>query len=235
MLPVCILAGGLATRLRPLTETIPKALVDVAGRPFIDWQLRYLARQGVTHVVICAGYLGEQIEAAVGDGTAWGLSVKFMFDGDKLLGTGGAVRRALPLLGDKFFILYGDSYLPVDFLAVQEDFFRQGQPALMTVLRNAGRWDRSNARLAGATLAYDKENPGPGFDWIDYGLAVMSASVLAGLPAGEVVDLAQVYKELSQAGRLAGHEVFERFYEIGSPQGLQETISYLQSTQGKGI
>ncbi len=234
MLPVCILAGGLATRLRPLTETIPKALVDVAGRPFIDWQLRYLAGQGVTEVVICAGYLGGQIEAAVGDGAAWGLSVKFMFDGDTLLGTGGAVRRALPLLGDNFFILYGDSYLPVDFLAVQEDFFRQGQPALMTVLRNAGRWDRSNARLTGATLEYDKENPGPGFDWIDYGLAVMSSSVLAGLPAGQVVDLAKVYKDLSLAGRLAGHEVYERFYEIGSPQGLQETISYLQSIQGKG-
>ena len=183
MLAVCILAGGLATRLRPLTETIPKALVDVAGKPFIDWQLRYLKDQGVEQVVICAGYLGEQIQAAVGDGSAWGLSVQFAFDGDTLLGTGGAVRRALPLLGEDFFILYGDSYLPVNFATVQQDYFRQQKPALMTVLRNGGRWDRSNVLFQdGRLVAYNKAAPTPQMDYIDYGLGVMRASVLAARP-----------------------------------------------------
>ena len=143
-LPVAILAGGLATRLHPITETIPKALVDVAGTPFILRQLDYLRRQGVSRVVLCVGFLGEQIEAVVGDGAAMGLSVSYSQDWPKLLGTGGALKQALPLLDSRFLVLYGDSYLPIDFAAVEREFLVSGKPALMTVQRNEDRWDKSN-------------------------------------------------------------------------------------------
>src|SRR6187431_438884 len=134
MLSVAILAGGLATRLRPITETIPKALVEVAGVPFIARQLDYLRAQGIPRAVLCVSYRGEQIEAAIGDGRDFGLEVRYSYDGPKLLGTGGALKRALPLLGERFFILYGDSFLPVDFGAVEAAFRASGKPALMTVL-----------------------------------------------------------------------------------------------------
>src|SRR5580765_1312436 len=123
MLPVAILAGGFATRLRPITEMIPKALVDVAGRPFIVRQIEYLRDQGAARIVLCVGYLGEQIEAVVGDGRGLGLEVVYSYDGPRLLGTGGALRRALPKLGEQFLVMYGDSWLPIDFKAVESAFF----------------------------------------------------------------------------------------------------------------
>lgn len=229
MLPVAILAGGLATRLHPITQKVPKALVEVAGRPFIDWQLRQLKDQGVEQVCICAGFLGEQVQAFAGHGERWGLSVSYSFDGPVLLGTGGALCRASALLGDAFFVLYGDSYLPVNFAAVQADFQRQSLPALMTVLKNNGQWDRSNVEFTdGRLVEYNKRNPHPGMAYIDYGLGVLRADVLHTRPAGEAFDLADLYHELSVRGQLAGHEVFERFYEIGSHQGLSETADYLR-------
>ena len=229
MFPVAILAGGLATRLRPITSKIPKALVDVAGRPFIAWQLDYLKKQGINHVVICAGYLGEQIEAFVGDGTAYGLNVDYSFDGPLLLGTGGALRQALPLLGDEFFVFYGDSYLPINFQDVALDFQHQGKPSLMTVLKNNNQWDKSNVLFSnGLLVEYNKHNPTAEMAYVDYGLGVMSARVLTNYPENEPFDLAEVYHQLSIHGNLAGFEVFERFYEIGSHQGLKETIELLE-------
>jgi MurNAc alpha-1-phosphate uridylyltransferase len=229
MLPVAILAGGLATRLRPVTSHIPKAMVDVAGRPFIAWQLDYLCQQGVTHVTLCAGYLGEQIEAFVGDGKAFGLHVDYSFDGPTLLGTGGALKRALPKLGDAFFVFYGDSYLPINFLQVADDFKRQAKSALMTVVKNNNQWDKSNVLFGkGVLLEYNKHHPRVEMAYVDYGLGVMSASVFAPYPDSEPFDLADVYHQLSIEGNLAGYEVFERFYEIGSHQGLQETIDHLE-------
>lgn len=229
MLPVAILAGGLATRLRPITETIPKALVEVAGEPFLARQLRYLRGQGIPRVVLCVSYRAEQIEAAVGDGREFGLEVHYSFDGPTLLGTGGALKRALPLLGDRFFVLWGDSFLPVEFRAVEETFKASGKPALMTVLRNANHWDRSNVRYEdGVVIEYNKRAPAPDMAYIDYGLSVLSASVLADYPGGEAFDLADVMHRLSLAGQLAGLEVFERFYEIGSHHGLAETEAYFR-------
>jgi MurNAc alpha-1-phosphate uridylyltransferase len=230
MLPVAILAGGLATRLRPITETVPKALVEVAGRPFVAWQLRYLHSQGVSRVVLCVGYRGEQIEALVGDGSRYGVRVKYVFDGSRLLGTGGALRRALPLVGHAFFVLYGDSFLPVNFSDVEKAFFSQGKPALMTVLQNRNRWDKSNVCFAdGAIVEYNKHAPGPEMAHIDYGLGVISAGILMRYSDGDVFDLAEVYHRLSVTGDLAGFEVHERFYEMGSPNGLAETEAYLQT------
>ncbi len=231
-LPIAVLAGGLATRLRPITEKIPKALVDVAGQPFVFRQLDYMRQQGISRVVLCLGYLGEQVEAVVGDGSAFDLDVRYSWDGPRLLGTGGALRQALPLLGEQFFVFYGDSYLPIDFRAVERDFLASGKPALMTVLRNDDQWDKSNVLFRDGRIAeYNKQTPRPEMTHIDYGLGVMSASVLENTLANEPFDLADIYHELSVRGVLAGHEVFERFYEIGSHKGLDETIEYFNKEE----
>jgi NDP-sugar pyrophosphorylase family protein len=206
VLPVAILAGGLATRLRPITEKIPKLLVDVAGEPFFSHQLRLLRKAGLKQVVACVGHLGD------------------------MLGTGGALIRALPLLGDAFYVLYGDSYLPVDYLDVGRAFVASGQPALMTVYENRGRFDTSNVWFAdGAIKVYDKKDRRPEMQHIDYGLGVLRAEVFADEPRDEVVDLAAIYTRLAFANRLAGYEVKERFYEIGSPDGLAELDAMLRS------
>jgi NDP-sugar pyrophosphorylase family protein len=228
MLPVAILAGGLAKRMRPVTETIPKALIQVAGHPFIEWQLDYLHQQGVKHVVLCLGHFGEQIEQVIGDGQCFGLRVDYSYDGDRLLGTGGALIKALPLLGDAFFVFYGDSYLPIEFVDVETSFQAQGQPALMTVLKNNNCWDRSNVLFnRGSLLEYNKYNPSENMAYIDYGLGILSAELLSSYPEDQSFDLAELYQQLSRDGRLAGYEVFERFYEIGSFDGLKETEEYL--------
>ena len=233
MLPVAILAGGLATRMRPITEKIPKALIEVAGQPFICRQLEYLREQGIRRVVLCIGYLGEQIEAVVGDGARFGLDVQYAPDGPVLLGTGGALRRALSLVGEQFFVLYGDSFLPVEFAPIQQAFRDAAQPALMTVLRNGNRWDKSNVLFRnGRLMEYNKAAPRPEMEYIDYGLAVISSDILIDYPPGQPFDLAEVYQRLSLEGRLAGYEVHERFYEIGSHNGLKEAEAFFL-TKGK--
>lgn len=227
MLPVAILAGGLAKRLRPITESIPKALVEVAGVPFICRQLAYLRDQGIERVVMCIGHLGEMIEAVVGDGSAFGLNVSYSPDGPVLLGTGGALRQALPLLGEQFFVLYGDSFLPVDFLPIEHAFFASKKAALMTVLKNGDRWDKSNVLYsAGELVEYNKHAPRPEMAFIDYGLCILSRSVLDDYPDGQPFDLAEVYHKLSLNRQLAGYEVHERFYEMGSHVGLKDTETY---------
>jgi MurNAc alpha-1-phosphate uridylyltransferase len=235
MLPVAILSGGLASRLHPITERVPKALVDVGGRPFVLRQLDLLRRQGLRRVVLCVGFLGEQVRERVGDGADLGVEVKYSFDGASLLGTGGALRRALPLLGDRFFVLYGDSYLPIDFGAVEKAFVSCGLPALMTVLRNDGQWDRSNVEFEGGRLIrYDKRSPSDRMTYLDFGLGVLSAEALMGGSEGateERLDLADLYRSLSERGLLAGHEVFGRFYEIGSFSGLKDTIAYFRAAE----
>lgn len=229
-LPVAILAGGLATRLRPVTEKIPKALVEVAGRPFIDHQLALLRAQGYTRAVLCIGYLGEMLERHLGDGARFGMKLDYVADGPGLLGTGGALRRALPRLGDAFFVLYGDSYLPCSFAAVEAAFRGSAMPALMTVLRNEDRWDASNTIYRdGSVLRYDKKKRSAEMRYIDFGLSAMKAEVLTGYEDGTVFELAGVFSTLASEGRLAGFEVSERFYEIGSPAGLADTERYLSS------
>lgn len=234
MFSVAILAGGLATRLRPITKTIPKALVDVAGKPFILRQLKYLHEQGVGHVVLCIGYLGDMVRDVVGNGASCGLKVSYSDDGPALLGTGGALTKALPLLGDQFFVLYGDSFLPLDFSKAQEAYEKSEQQALMTVLKNQNKWDKSNVLFAdGKLLEYNKRAPRAEMTYIDYGLGIVSASVLKQRSVGEPFDLADVYQDLSLQGQLAGLEVHERFYEIGSHTGLKETEDYFLRKEKK--
>jgi NDP-sugar pyrophosphorylase family protein len=228
--PVAILAGGLATRLRPITEKIPKLLVEVAGEPFFSHQLRLLKKNDLTKIVLCVGYLGEQIVAQYGDGAKWGVQIDYSFDGEKLLGTGGALIRALPKLGDAFYVLYGDSYLPVDYQAVGRAFLASGQPGLMTVFENHGAYDASNVRFEdGRIRLYSKKEKLPQMRHIDYGLGVFRASAFAACPRETVVDLATVQSNLSREGRLAGYELKERFYEIGSPAGLNELDQLLRT------
>jgi NDP-sugar pyrophosphorylase family protein len=230
-LPVALLAGGLATRLRPITERIPKTLVTVAGEPFLAHQLRLLRAQGLTHLVLCVGHLGEMIQDQFGDGAQWGMQLEYSFDGPALLGTGGALVRALPLLGEAFLVLYGDSYLPIDYNAVIRAFLASGQPGLMTVFHNQGQWDTSNVVFAdGIIHCYDKKALTPAMQHIDYGLGILRAEALAPYPRGQAFDLADVYRDLSRAGRLAGYEVESRFYEIGSPKGLAELDELLQKS-----
>lgn len=230
LLPVAVLAGGVASRLGALTADKPKSLLPIAGRPFIDWQLALLAREGISEVVLCLGHLGEQIAATVGDGARFGLRVRYAFDGTTLLGTGGALRGALPLLGNDFFVLYGDSYLPCSFREVQATYEASGAPALMTVLRNEGRWESSNVLFREQRLVeYNKHTPRHGMAHIDFGLSVLSARVLQTYSPGAAFDLADLWRNLSLRGELAGLEVSGRFYEIGSPTGIRDTERYLRS------
>jgi NDP-sugar pyrophosphorylase family protein len=227
-LPVAILAGGLATRLRPITEKIPKSLVEVAGEPFLSHQLRLLHARGIRRAVLCVGFLGEMIERDFGDGARFGIELRYSFDGPVLLGTGGALRQALPLLGDAFFVLYGDSYLPVDYTAVEAAWRASGKDALMTVFRNEGAWDTSNVEFSGGKIArYDKRDRTPAMRHIDYGLSIFTAKVFADRAPGEHLDLADVQRDLVAQGRMAGYEIHERFYEIGSHAGLAELDALL--------
>jgi NDP-sugar pyrophosphorylase family protein len=227
MLPVAILAGGLATRLRPLTDTIPKSLVPVQGEPFLAHQLRLLRDKGVKRVVLCVGHLGYMIQAFAGDGRAFGLTADYSWDGPAALGTAGAIRNALARLGDAFFVLYGDSYLACDYHAVEQAFFASGKPALMTVFRNQGQWDRSNLEFhEGRIVAYDKRRPTPRMQHIDYGLGVFRRSVFASLPSGPR-DLAAVYQDLAARGELAALEMADRFYEAGSFEGIRSLAAAL--------
>jgi NDP-sugar pyrophosphorylase family protein len=227
-LPVAILAGGLATRLGSLTDQKPKCLVEVAGRPFIHHQLRQLHGQGVQQVVLCVGHLGEQVEDAVGDGSTFGLHVAYSFDGPELRGTAGAISRALPLLGPAFFVLYGDSYLECCYAAIQRAYKAAGTLALMTVYRNDGQWDASNVEFHDQQItAYDKVTPTPVMRHIDYGLGIFDRRAFDGVPESGPYDLAAVYQEMLRQEQLAGFEVTERFYEIGSIAGLEEMRRYL--------
>ena len=228
-IPVAILAGGLATRLRPITEKIPKSLVPVAGRPFLAHQLEMLRARGVRQVVLCIGYLGEMIQKDFGH-EAHGIKLDYSFDGPKLLGTGGAIKRALPKLGPEFFILYGDSYLPLEYRPVADAFHHSGKLGLMTVYHNEGKYDSSNVVYKnGEIVVYDKKLKLPEMHHIDYGLSLFKASVFDAYAADQVFDLAEVMGRLVREKQLAGYEVPERFYEMGSPAGLAELETLLQS------
>ena len=233
MYPVVILCGGLATRLRPLTESIPKSLIDVAGRPFLEHQLLALREQGVEQVVLSVGHLGDQIRDKIGDGGRFGLLIQYVADGPRLLGTGGAVKRAAELLDGPFFILYGDSYLQVRYAEAEAAFRSAGTLGLMTVYRNEGKWDTSNVVFRdGRIIRYDKKARSPDMLHIDYGLGLLKKEALEGIPSEQPYDLASLYEDLVRKGQLAGLEVFKRFYEIGTASGLEETRQFLLQQDG---
>ncbi len=229
-LPVAVLAGGLATRLQPLTRTVPKSLVPVHGEPFIAHQLRMLRRKGARRVVLCVGYLGNLIREYVGDGSAFDLRVDYASDGRLLLGTAGALRKAAHLLGEAFLVIYGDSFLACDYAAVEQRFLKSRSDGLMTVFRNRGRWDTSNVLFEnGRIVRYSKTNPSPDMAYIDHGLGAFQTRALERIPLNAPYDLARFYNELLSLGQLAAFEVHERFYEIGSFAGIRELESHLEA------
>jgi NDP-sugar pyrophosphorylase family protein len=224
---VCILAGGLGTRLGERVATTPKPLLEFASKPFLLHQLRLLAANAAKDVVLCVGYLGEQIEKRIGY-EQFGIRIEYSYDAPGLDGTLGAIRRALPLLSDRFLVLYGDTYLRLDYCAAARAWEASGCRGLMTVLRNEGRWDSSNVLYEnGRVLAYDKKAPSSDMRWIDYGLGGLEASTLELVPRDER-NLSSLYERLAELRELCGYEVFERFYEIGSPESLAETDEFLR-------
>jgi NDP-sugar pyrophosphorylase family protein len=223
--PVCILAGGLGTRLGERVKDTPKPLIEVAGKPFLEHQFDLLRGFDAHRIVLCVGYLGERIEAAIGDGRRYGLDIRYRYDPPDLAGTAGAIRAALDDLDERFLVLYGDTYLRIDYAAV--DRAARAWPALMCVLENGGRWDASNVVYAdGQVLRYDKRAPTSDMRWIDYGLLAFTAEALA----GDEPDLADVTHRLAAAGELGGYLATERFYEIGTPEALAEAEAFLRAS-----
>jgi NDP-sugar pyrophosphorylase family protein len=222
---VCILAGGLGTRLGESVRDTPKPLLEVAGEPFLIHQLRLLAEHGARDVVLCVGYLGELIERRIG-AERCGIALSYSYDGPSLIGTLGAVRQAAPLLGERFLVLYGDTYLRINYGSAARAWADSRLPAMMTVLRNEGRWDASNASFDGRMVRYDKRHPDPSMEWIDYGLGGLTADVL-GAAGAETDDLADLYGLLAARGELFGYAATERFYEIGTPESLSEAGRFL--------
>ncbi len=230
MLPVVILAGGLATRLYPATRIIPKSLIDIAGQPFIYHQIALLKEKGVSKVVLCVGHLGQMIEDYTGDGSRWGIDVRYAYDGNILLGTGGAVKNALPLLPQSFFILYGDSYLDIEYNRVVQCFNDEGKPVLMTVYRNKNAFDSSNILMKdGRIIKYDKKILDPAMEYIDYGLIAVRKEIFEACPSDKPFDLTQILYPMVDAGKVAAFEIGIRFYEIGSTRGILETEDYIRN------
>ena len=232
MLTVAIIAGGLATRLHPITENIPKSLVEVAGKPFIQWQLENLKDQGINNVMVCVGHLGKMIIEFISSKNNFGLNINFSEDGPNLLGTGGSIKNASDYLGKDFFLLYGDSYLPVNFSDIQNSYFRQRKPGLMTILKNNNKWDKSNVIYEkGEILEYNKKVAKKKMQYIDFGLCILSKKTLKNYPSNSKFDIADVYESLSKKQQLGSYLVHTRFYEIGSLKGLKETESYFLSKE----
>lgn len=230
-----LLAGGLATRLRPISETIPKSLIDIEGKPFILYQLELLKAQGIKKVVVCTGYLGNQIEEVLNKEN-FGLEILFSYDGEKLLGTAGAIKKAENILPEEFFVMYGDSYLPINFSEVSDTFKKSGLPALMTVFKNEGKWDTSNVIYKNDTIKkYSKKERLPEMNFIDYGLGILNKKCLNEIKQGEESDLALIYENLANKEELAAFEVKNRFYEIGSFSGIEEFKDYIKNQHGKQL
>lgn len=225
-----VLAGGLGTRLRPLTETLPKVLIPVAGRPFIEYQIEQFRRYGVTDLIICVGHLGHMIEEHLGDGRRFDVSIRYGYERDRLLGTAGAIKNVEPLLEDAFFAQYGDSYLLVDYPDVMQFFRRHDVSGLMVVYKNNNRWEHSNVVVEGDRVRlYDKTQRSPEMVYVDFGVSVFRRDVFTGIPSGTATDLSTVYQGLIRKQHLLAYETHQRFYEVGSPLGLREFESLVQS------
>jgi NDP-sugar pyrophosphorylase family protein len=223
MLPVVILAGGLATHMRPLTRNMPKSMIDVNGKPFIHYQLSLLRRRGVRRVLLCVGFMGEAIKQYAGDGSQYNMELEYYFDGDTLLGTGGAIKHIGESLPEEFFVLHGDFYLDIDYKKIADTWTKSGKDALLTVFRNESKWDTSNVVFAnGQIIRYSKKNKTESMHYIDWGLSIFKKKVFRPFPSNSAFDLAKVYEKLASEYRLFGYEVFYRFFEIGSPRGLAD-------------
>lgn len=231
MMPqMVILAGGMATRLYPVTKTIPKAMLDINGEPFIAHQLRLIKKKGISDVLICAGYLGEQIKDYVKEGQTFNLNVQYSFDGEKLLGTAGALRKAVHYLADDFYIMYGDSYLDVDYEDIYRVYGESNKDGIMTIIENRNMWDKSNVLYEeGKIVLYDKKQHNDKMHFVDYGLSILKNEEIRKLPENDISDLSEVFKKMVQEQRMAAYIETKRFYEIGSVAGIEETKQYIKT------
>jgi len=231
-LQVAILAGGQATRLKPLTDKVPKSLIEIDGKPFLEHQLDLLKKNRVSDIVLCIGYLGEQIQKYVGDGRKFGVNIKYSYEDEQLLGTAGALKKAHRLLEDQFFVMYGDSYLFLDFANVMSYFNRFGKMGLMAVYRNYGRYDRSNVAVEGNLVTqYSKKDMLEGMVYIDYGVSILRKKALELVPQNQVYSLEEFLAQLVNEKELLAYEVNNRFYQIGSPEGLEEFKRYISQRE----
>lgn len=231
---VVILAGGLGTRLRPLTDRVPKVLVAVRGKPFLKYQLEWLANHCLTDIVICVGHLGDRLSEFAGDGRAFGVSIKYSSDGSRLLGTGGALKKAETLLDEDFCVLNGDSYLPIDPLEPIRYFREEQHSAMMLIFHNNGSYDRSNVAVKdGMVTLYDRNSTAPEVEYIDYGLRMFRRDTLKLVPQEGPWDLEVLYQKLIKQNQLRAYPVDEPFYEIGKAEGLERFARYL-SQSGPG-
>ena len=228
MLPIAVLAGGRATRLGPLTKDLPKCLIEISGKPFVDWQIELLRSAGYTELVFCISYKSELVQNYLDDGSKWGVSIEYSLDGETQLGTGGAIKKALPLLGERFAVIYGDSFLPINYAEVEVKFLNSSFRALMTVFENENVFDKSNVQFHnGQLIEYAKKLENPLMRHIDYGLTYFHASTFDNYAGDSNFDLADLCADLSKVGKLGGFEVHERFYEIGSISGISDLSNYL--------
>jgi NDP-sugar pyrophosphorylase family protein len=233
-LPLAILAGGLATRLRPLTDNVPKSMLEINGKPFIYWQLKVLAKSGVTKVVLCTSHKSDLIENYVKTGEEFGVDVTYSHDGEVQLGTGGAVKKALPKLGNKFMVLYGDSFLPMDYFAAEKAYLQGGFENMMTIYNNKLELDQSNIHfLKGKIVEYEKNTKKKNFKYIDYGLNFFSQSAFSGFERNTFFDISEVIRKLVEKQNLGGYEVYNRFYEVGSLRGINHLIEFLRKNQNE--
>jgi MurNAc alpha-1-phosphate uridylyltransferase len=234
MLPLAILAGGYATRLGLLTTETPKCLIEINGRPFVDWQLDLLLEHGYSDFIFCVSYKSDAVQEYVGDGSSRGARIQYSLDGDTQLGTGGAIQKALPKLGDKFGVIYGDSYLPINYTAVEQIFLNSRSHALMTVYENKNEFDSSNVEfIDGKLINYEKGSNSRHMHHIDYGISFFREAAFRPWQNLSSFDLSEVCHQLATQGELLGFEVFERFYEIGSLQGIGEFAQYLKETSNE--
>jgi NDP-sugar pyrophosphorylase family protein len=218
-----ILAGGLATRMRPLTLQLPKSMLQIKGRPFLEYQLELLKEYEIKDILLCVGYRGELIKDHFGDGRKFGVNLSYSFDGDKLLGTAGALKKAYKLLGENFFLMYGDSYLPYDYQKIERHFRDSVKLSLMVAYRNQNRFDKSNLLIQdGMIKLYDKTLRGENLEYIDAGLSILKKEVLNLVPEEEPYDLEELYRTLISEEEMSAYEVKQRFYQIGSFEGLEE-------------
>jgi NDP-sugar pyrophosphorylase family protein len=218
-----ILAGGLGTRLRPLTIHVPKALIPIHGKPFLQYQIELLKRSGIRDIVLCVGHLADRVEDYFGDGRWLGVRIRYSQEEGPLLGTAGAIKKAEPFLADDFFLIYGDSYLMIDYRQVMRYFRRFDRLGLMVVWKNGDRFERSNVMVEGNLVtAYNKDRKSPDMVYINYGLSVLRKEALVFIPAGRPFSQEELYQILIDQGELLAFEVEQRFYEIGSPKGLEE-------------
>ena len=235
-LQAVILVGGLATRLRPLTETVPKSMLLVAGKPFLEHQIALLRKSAVRNIVLCVGYLSEMIQDYFGDGSRFGLTITYSRETETLLGTGGCLRHAAPFLEEDFLVTYGDSYLMLDYQHVMRVFRSSGMPGMMVVYRNEDRWDRSNVIVENNTVTfYSKTERRPNTVYIDAGVSALRKETLRLLPQHDPVGLDVLLHDLTLQGRLHAYEASQRFYEIGSFAGLNKLQELLSASGDPAI